>query len=201
MILEIAARLFGKSGFDKCSMQDISNATNVSKGTLYHYFKTKQEIYDAIFLNTLRRMTQYVGGSIDIRSDSRNQLIQYFRAHAEYFDTHYWDFNATMLGIAGVSSSAMRDEAVQLRDQYEAILRQIIMRGVESGEFHTREPNMTTRAALSLLNWMPRWYRPHGAMSAAAIAAYFAELLVDGLAPRQTRNLHPGMPNGARQAS
>ena len=181
MILDTAARLFGKVGYEKCSMQDISAATNVSKGTLYHYFKTKQEIYDAIFLNTLKNMIEFVGGAIDISADARTQLLQYFTAHANYFETHYWDFNATMLGVAGVSSSAMRDEAIDLRDRYESVLRSIINHGIETGQFKTTEPGMTARAALSLLNWMPRWYRPNGSKSAASIAAHFCELLLDGL--------------------
>lgn len=185
MILDTAARLFGRVGFEKCSMQDISDATNVSKGTLYHYFRTKQEIYDAIFINTLRKMNQQVDNAIDEDSAATEQLSQYFRAHAEYFDTHYWDFNATMLGVAGVSSSAMRQEAVDLRDNYEAILRRIISHGIEAGEFKITQPDMAARGALSLLNWMPRWYRPNGPRSAAEIATYFAELLVDGLRPRR----------------
>lgn len=184
MILETAAHLFGRIGFEKCSMQDISDRTNISKGTLYHYFKTKQEIYDAIFLNTLRKMTEYVGRSINQNETARTQMEQFFRAHAEYFDTHYWDFNATILGIAGVSSTGMRQEAIEWRDRYEAILKDIVTRGIASGEFRDGEPGMTTRAALSLLNWMPRWYRPNGSRSAAAIAVHFAALLIDGLAAR-----------------
>ena len=184
MILETAARLFGKVGFEKCSMQDISEATGVSKGTLYHYFRTKQEIYDAIFLSTLRKMTAYVGNAIDTNANPRVQLVSFFRAHAEYFDTHYWDFNATMLGVAGVSSSALRQEAVELRDSYEGILRRIIRTGIDAGEFKIEEPNMATRAALSLVNWMPRWYRPNGSKSAAEIAVSFADLLLDGLRTR-----------------
>lgn len=181
MILDTAARLFGKVGYEKCSMQDISNATNVSKGTLYHYFKTKQEIYDAIFINTLKNMIDFVGNAVDISADARTQMIQYFRAHANYFETHYWDFNATMLGVAGVSSTEMRAEAIELRDRYETILRDIINRGIESGQFRSGEPGMTARAALSLLNWMPRWYRPNGSKSADDVAAHFAELLLDGV--------------------
>ncbi|MFC7399124.1 TetR/AcrR family transcriptional regulator [Chelatococcus sp. GCM10030263] len=181
MILESAAHLMGRIGFEKCSMQDISDSTNVSKGTLYHYFKTKQDIYDAIFLNTLRKMNEHVNGAIDTKASAKTRLVQYFRAHAEYFDRHYWEFNATMLGIAGVSSSAMRQEAVELRDRYEGILRAIIADGIASGEFRSLEPSMTSRAALSLLNWMPRWYRPNGPMSAADIAVHFAELLIEGL--------------------
>lgn len=184
MILDTAARLFGRVGFEKCSMQDISDSANVSKGTLYHYFKTKQEIYDAIFLGTLRRMIAFVGSAIDDELPTHQKIKSFFCAHAEYFDQNYWNFNATMLGVAGVSSATMRHEAIELRDRYEGILRKIVVEGIESGELRAMEPNMTTRAALSLLNWMPRWYRPNGKMSAAAIGEYLAELLINGLAPR-----------------
>ena len=187
-ILVSAAKLFGQVGYDKCSMRDISDATNVSKGTLYHYFKTKQEIYDAIFLNTLRRMVDFVSGAVDSEDGARRKLEKFFRAHAEYFDAHYWEFNATMLGLAGVSSSEMRHEAIVQRDRYEDIVRQVIRAGIESGEFKPGDPGAAARAALSLLNWMPRWYRPDGPKRAALIALEFCELLLEGLAsPKSAR--------------
>jgi AcrR family transcriptional regulator len=182
LILETASRLFGKVGFEKCSMQDISESARVSKGTLYHYFKAKQEIYDAIFLGTLRRMIEAAIAAVDRGAPFRTQMVQYFRAHAEYFDSHYWDFNATMLGVAGVSSAVMREEAIELRDRYETILREIVAGGIDAGEFRRTDPHMTARAALSLLNWMPRWYRPTGPLSAGDIAAGLAGLLIDGIA-------------------
>ena len=44
LILETAARLFAQKGYDETSMQDIMDATHLSKGAIYHHFKGKEEI-------------------------------------------------------------------------------------------------------------------------------------------------------------
>lgn len=47
-ILEGAKRIFMKFGFDAASMDDVTRETGVSKGTLYVYFRNKQELFTAI---------------------------------------------------------------------------------------------------------------------------------------------------------
>ena len=44
LILETAARLFAQKGYDETSMQDIMDATHLSKGTIYHHFLSKLDI-------------------------------------------------------------------------------------------------------------------------------------------------------------
>lgn len=47
-ILDAAARLFAQKGFDDTSVADIMNAVGIAKGTLYHHFKSKEDIMDAL---------------------------------------------------------------------------------------------------------------------------------------------------------
>ena len=47
-ILNTSMRLFSKKGFDKTTIQDIVNELGMSKGAIYHHFKSKEEILDAL---------------------------------------------------------------------------------------------------------------------------------------------------------
>jgi AcrR family transcriptional regulator len=47
-ILDAAERLFSTKGYDKCTINDILDAVGIAKGTLYYYFKSKEEVLDAI---------------------------------------------------------------------------------------------------------------------------------------------------------
>ncbi|XMB66941.1 TetR/AcrR family transcriptional regulator [Mycoplasmatota bacterium zrk1] len=47
-ILDRAGRLISTKGYDKCSVNDIVNAAGIAKGTFYYYFKSKEEVLDAI---------------------------------------------------------------------------------------------------------------------------------------------------------
>ena len=47
-ILDVAEQLFATKGFDNTSTNDIINAIGIARGTLYHHFKSKEEILDAV---------------------------------------------------------------------------------------------------------------------------------------------------------
>lgn len=47
-ILDAAGILFSEKGYDNTSVTDIMNAVGIAKGTLYHHFKSKEDIMDAL---------------------------------------------------------------------------------------------------------------------------------------------------------
>lgn len=55
-ILDAAATLFAEKGYDNTSTTDLLEAVGIAKGTLYHHFKSKEAIMDAL----IERQTDYV---------------------------------------------------------------------------------------------------------------------------------------------
>lgn len=47
-ILDAAERLFNTKGYEKCTVNDILKEVNIAKGTFYYYFKSKEEVMDAV---------------------------------------------------------------------------------------------------------------------------------------------------------
>lgn len=52
-ILNIAESLFYSKGYNKTTINDILNESGIAKGTLYYYFKSKEEIMDAIIMRII----------------------------------------------------------------------------------------------------------------------------------------------------
>jgi AcrR family transcriptional regulator len=48
-IIKIAKRLFGERGFAATTMDDIAAGAKVAKGAVYHHFKTKEAVFEAVF--------------------------------------------------------------------------------------------------------------------------------------------------------
>ena len=48
-ILKAARKLFGDDGFQATTMDDIASAARVAKGAVYHHFKTKEDVFEAVF--------------------------------------------------------------------------------------------------------------------------------------------------------
>lgn len=50
VILDAAVRVFARQGFHTCRVSDIADEARVAYGLVYHYFKSKDEILDTLFL-------------------------------------------------------------------------------------------------------------------------------------------------------
>lgn len=59
-ILQIATKLFLEQGFEKTSMQHIIDEIGMSKGAIYHHFKSKEEILSVVMERQFNKTTQYM---------------------------------------------------------------------------------------------------------------------------------------------
>ncbi|MBV7484658.1 TetR/AcrR family transcriptional regulator [Bordetella sp. BOR01] len=179
-ILEEAARLFARCGYESSSVADLAAAIGVSKAAIYHYYTTKQDIYDAIILEVLGGLTRAVTQAVAQAPTARERLRQFMLGHARYFEGHHAQFVTMLVGYSGMAITE-REDAARLRDGYEHLLRDILSGGVANGEFRALDVASTGRAVLSMLNWMARWYQPGGPETAETIAAGYFDLLAGGL--------------------
>ena len=61
-IIKAATELFTRQGYDKTSMQDIIDATGgLSKGAVYHHFRSKEDLFDAVADRLMKAMSETTG--------------------------------------------------------------------------------------------------------------------------------------------
>lgn len=179
-ILREAARIFAERGYENSSMSELAEAVGASKAAIYHYFQTKQDIFDALIVDTLRLLTDSVLGEVDRTEGADAKLLCFMLVHARVFEENRDCFAAMLIGFSGMGM-AYREDAAQLRRNYESRLRAIVAEGVAEGLFRDVDPAMVGRAVLSMLNWMVRWYQPGQGQNAEQIAAGYYDLIVGGL--------------------
>jgi AcrR family transcriptional regulator len=87
-ILEAAARIFSEKGFHAASMQDIADAVNLQKASLYHHFSSKQEILLALLDAALDLLIENLEGVISqpLPPDEklRQAMISYLQTVADH---------------------------------------------------------------------------------------------------------------------
>src|SRR5690349_12244108 len=91
-ILASAARLFGERGFEQTSLMDVARAVGVSKAAVYHYFQSKQVLYDEIVIGLLEGLADHVAERVRAEPDPAQRLKTFMLAHADYFDQNYTAF-------------------------------------------------------------------------------------------------------------
>jgi AcrR family transcriptional regulator len=63
-IIESAIQCFARTGFDRTKMDDIANLSDVSKGTLYLYFKSKEDLFYGICQSSLKKVKEQLDGML-----------------------------------------------------------------------------------------------------------------------------------------
>jgi TetR/AcrR family transcriptional regulator, fatty acid metabolism regulator protein len=77
LILDAAVRVFARRGFHHCRVSDVADEAGVAYGLVYHYFSSKEEILNTLFLERWQIMLDAIG-EIDGRDDlaTREKLYE-----------------------------------------------------------------------------------------------------------------------------
>jgi TetR/AcrR family transcriptional repressor of mexJK operon len=83
-IIDVARECFVKHGYAGCSMSVIAARLGGSKGTLYNYFRSKEELFEAFVRRACLRFAENLSNAPPAEGDLRERLIHFARA----FQTH-----------------------------------------------------------------------------------------------------------------
>jgi TetR/AcrR family transcriptional regulator, fatty acid metabolism regulator protein len=140
MILDAAVRVFARQGFHHCRVSDVADEAGVAYGLVYHYFDSKEEILNTLFLERWQVMLDAIG-EIDARDlPSREKL----RAVAGFIiDSYRHDPDLMKVIIVEVTRAANSFGALHLqeiRKAYEGIAA-IVESAREDGSFKSGVPS------------------------------------------------------------
>jgi len=184
LILQCAANIFSKKGFDGTSISDLSAAVGMSKPAIYHYFANKREICDSIIHDALNRLVLITRKEVAGASDPMGQLKLFMMSHAGQYETNLSGLITMLSSFEGMEDGPMKRDSISLRDAHEASLRKILSDGIQKGVFKVADVAMASRGILSMLNWLARWYKPEGRVPAREIAVQYFEMICAGLIKR-----------------
>lgn len=182
-ILSAAAQIISQKGFHAASMQDIAQAVNLQKASLYHHISSKQDILLALLDRALDLLIEHIELVVQqpLPADQKLRLamIEYLQAMLEQRDL------ASVLLLEYRSLEPQyHSRHIPRRDRFERIWRDMLQEGIEQGIFNCTDPAFASRSLLGVMNWTITWYHPDGSLSPAEIAEQTADLFFDGLLVR-----------------
>ncbi|MDM4765843.1 TetR/AcrR family transcriptional regulator [Pelomonas sp. SE-A7] len=178
-ILEQAARLFAAKGYPGTSMNEVAEACEVSKPTLYHYVRDKHELLMQICESHVQSLASLV-------EDVREQGLApepHLRELIRRFVQEY--------GEAQYQHRVLTEDVKFLQDEDRARLlvteRQVVAAfadavaavrpELEAAKLH----KPLTMLLFGMINWTFTWLRPDGDLSYEAMAPIVADLFFGGL--------------------
>ena len=131
-IIETAAQLFGEFGYNDVRMEDIANRAGMAKGTLYLYFKDKDDLFLALILERMKHLFDRarVLAADDVSPETR--LVNVVRDAFDYFRRQPYIFAAIQrLDNTGTASQiqALRASRDRFLNLTAGIITQLIPPG------------------------------------------------------------------------
>lgn len=182
-ILLAAAQIFSQKGFHAASMQDIADAVQLQKASIYYHVSSKQEILLAILDQALDLLTERVQEALQLPGTADEKLRRAMQVYLLTLLEHR-DLAAVLLLEHRSLEPELRSRHIPRRDRFERLWRELIETGRKEGRFDCQDAGIAVRSLLGALNWAITWYRPDGPLSGEAIAEQLAGLFLNGLLRR-----------------
>lgn len=183
-VLHEAAIMFRELGYARTSTRELGERLGIRGASLYHHYKSKEELFFKICSRSLDRLEAEVRAAMGEHDSAEDRLRAMFTRHF-LIGLDQRSMHAPKLTQLRELTPAHRQVIVQRRRDYEQLFVQELLRGQEAGVIRTDIE--ATYLALSLfnnINWTIQWFRPGGRMDAETIAATFFEIAFRGCATR-----------------
>jgi len=178
-ILKAAAKTFRRLGYHGATVEEIASALHMKKGNLYYYFKNKEEILFACHQYSLDQLMRLLA---DIQESGENPDVKLRRLIVAFVHTILDELHGTALFLDLEALTPAHLKAVIVRrDTFERGVRAVLEQGMTSGRFGRNDPKLLAFAVFGAVNWIPRWFSPHGAATSQQIGDLFADFFIRGL--------------------
>ena len=148
-ILSSALTVMTSKGYFGSTMDDIVKESKMSKGAIYHYFKSKKEVYLAVIDYWERKYTTILGQEINEQKSSLNALKKLFKTFAKQLEKDPTPFQclSTFWSISRHDDD-FKKSMQKVYNRFQKFVELIIIQGIENKESKKVNPKI---ASLSLI--------------------------------------------------
>lgn len=154
-ILYAAGEALGRKGISGFSLEELAETLDVTKGSLYHYFPSKEELV----LSSIEMLASRI--MVDLRravDETEGTATERFRALlAKQISVVVWDYPSAieLFTLSEPADAARRVKA--LRASHDALFRTVLEEGLAAGEFRVASVSASLECIFSATNMSPLW--------------------------------------------
>jgi AcrR family transcriptional regulator len=156
-ILRTAAELFGERGYDGVNLEDVAQRLDVTKGSLYYYFASKDELVTAAIETLGKEWTERLERLPEARDGSpAHRLRALIREHVDIAVREYPGVLRLYL-VPRNWPEPQRHRIEALRRQHNALFRRVVEEGVAGGHFTVTSVDTTLQCMHAAMSQAPFW--------------------------------------------
>ena len=185
-ILDAAVRVFAKKGFHATRVSEVANAAGVADGTIYLYFKSKDELLVSLFEDRVERLLRFLDTELPRRATATDKLRRIIELQLGLLEGER-DLAEVVTVIIRQSTKLMKEYAAPKFTAYLDAIARVVAEGQESGELRDDvSPHLAARAIFGALDGITMTWALGKADRGGLVRAsgQLAELVLRGLSPR-----------------
>jgi TetR/AcrR family fatty acid metabolism transcriptional regulator len=187
-ILDAAVRVFARKGFHATRVSEVAQAAGVADGTIYLYFKSKEELLVSLFEARVERLLTFMGTELPKAPTATKKLERIIELQLGLLEGER-DLAEVVTVILRQSTKLMREYAAPKFSAYLDAIARVIAEGQATGELRTGvSPTLAARAIFGALDAITMTWALGKADRGGLLRAsgQLADLLLRGLAaPRR----------------
>ncbi|HMD31022.1 MAG TPA: TetR/AcrR family transcriptional regulator [Candidatus Acidoferrales bacterium] len=179
LILERAAEVFARKGFEGASMRDLSRSTGISLSGLYHYVPSKQHLLHRIQMDAFSQILERLEARLEGADDAEQRVRILIQNHLEYFLAHPVEMKV-FTHEAEALEGPYRSEVAGIKRRYYELALELFRQLQLGGRVREVDARAAVLALFGMMNWIYTWHRPGTDPEARELAETFTELFLHG---------------------
>ncbi|MCK0153913.1 TetR/AcrR family transcriptional regulator [Alcanivorax sp. S6407] len=163
-LLSAAAHLFRDKGFDRTTVRDIAAAVGIQSGSIFHHFKTKEDILYAVMEEVIHFNTARLQQAVASESTAEGQLRALIRAELQSIVGDTAEAMTVMVTEWRCLSEDKQRKALALRSIYEQLWLDALNALHAEGAMKD-DPFIMRRLLTGMTGWTPNWFDRDGPLS------------------------------------
>ncbi len=176
-ILRSAAAVLVEKGYQGTTMEEISAKLLMTKGSMYYYFKNKDDLLYQCHLMIMEICLDGIEKVVDSDCNPIEKLKRAIKEHILLATSEKAMFMALAKPNHNFSKEQLQ-EVLELRKSYSHYFDRIINEGIDKQVFDRLDIKMVRLIILGALNWIQEWYDQSGPQTAEEIAEVYADYLL-----------------------
>lgn len=180
-LLTVATRLFADQGFETTSVQQIVDAAGVTKGAMYHYFGSKDDLLYEIYARVLRVQTARMEQVAD-SAESVQRRLHAVAADVVVTTSANLDDTVIFFRSMHLLHPDKQAEVRSERRRYHERVRRLIEEGQQQGVFRSdKSAELVVDFFFGAVHHLGTWFHHDGELTGEQVGEHFADLLLDSL--------------------
>ncbi|MHC8318481.1 TetR/AcrR family transcriptional regulator [Pseudomonas sp. LB3P31] len=168
-LLQVAAHLFRNKGYERTTVRDLAGAVGIQSGSIFHHFKSKDDILRAVMEETIRYNTALMRAALAEATSVGERVLALIRCELQSIMGGSGEAMAVLVYEWRSLSEEGQAQVLALRDIYEELWLQVLGEAKDA-RLIGGDVFVTRRFLTGALSWTTTWFRPGGSMSLDQLA-------------------------------